>query len=148
MTSSLLTPVTRRFTRPAGPFAEDPWDWFWGRGLPERFGTDLGLGLYPPVDIYHDDDKLVLRVEVPGLSKDAIHISFEGTTLTISGEKIHPDGARYHRVESWCGTFSRSVEVPASVDGSKVEAEYKDGVLFLTLPFKETAKPHMIPIKG
>ena len=115
-------------------------------------GADVGessLTWYPSVDIKETKDDFVLMAEVPGMSKDDIKINISENTLTVKGEKKEEkkeDDQNYHRVERRYGTFQRSFTLPIQVQGNKVKAAYKDGVLTITLPKKEEVKPKEIPI--
>ena len=104
----------------------------------------------PPVDIYSTGEHaLVIKAEIPGMSKDDIDITVENFTLTIRGEKKTEQTVKddqFHRVERSYGTFTRSFALPHTVDPSKVEAEYKDGVLTIKLPQREEAKPRQIKV--
>ena len=117
-------------------------------------GEEAGWGLRtwtPPVDIYETDDALVIKAELPGVSKDDISIDVHQNTLTLRGQRTHESAVkneRYHRVERAYGTFQRSFVLPAMVDHDKVQATYKDGVLELHLPKSEAAKPKRIAING
>lgn len=104
----------------------------------------------PPVDIYEAADKaLVIKVELPEMKREAIAVTVEHGALTISGERTWPadvpkDDVR--RVERAYGTFSRRFSLPPAVDGAKVAADYKDGVLTVRLPLREDAKPRAVPV--
>jgi HSP20 family protein len=103
----------------------------------------------PPVDIYETEDALVLEVELPGVSKDAVSVELHEHTLTLSGErKREPSitGGQYHREEGRYGAFQRAFRMPTIVDQAKVQATYKDGVLALRLPKRATVTPKGIPI--
>jgi HSP20 family protein len=103
----------------------------------------------PPVDIYENGDSLVLKAELPGMDPDAVEIRVEDNTLYLKGERKFEQEVKeqnYHRVERSYGTFTRSFSLPNSVDADKVVANYKDGVLTLTMPKKEEAKPKTIKI--
>jgi len=105
----------------------------------------------PPVDVYQNGkEELVIKAELPDLSKDEIEITVENNSLTLKGEKKMDQSVKddqYHRVERVYGTFSRTFSLPPSVDTGKVAADYKNGVLMITLPMKEEAKPKQIAIK-
>jgi HSP20 family protein len=105
----------------------------------------------PPVDIYQNGhDELVLKVELPDMKQEDIAITVDNNTLTIKGEKKVSEEVKDDqmvRVERRYGTFSRSFSLPPTVDTSKVEAEYKNGVLTLKLPLREEARPRQIPVK-
>jgi len=122
---------------------------FYGRG-----GTDdlMRRGAWvPPVDIYDSGNhELVIKVELPDMKRDDIHLSVENNTLSITGEKRMDGEIREencHRVERAYGTFSRSFSLPATVDPSRVAADYKAGVLTVRLPMREEAKPRQIEVK-
>lgn len=107
-------------------------------------------GWIPPVDIYETADKaLVIKAELPEMKREAITVTVERGTLTISGERAMPADVKneaYRRVERAYGRFSRQFALPASVDAAKVEAEYKDGVLNVRLPLREEARPRTVPV--
>ena len=104
----------------------------------------------PPVDIYQDGNhELVLKAELPDMSREDIDITVDNGSLTIRGEKKFANEVKeeqYHRVERRDGTFSRSFSIPPTVDAAKVAAEYKNGVLTIRLPLREEAKPRQIKI--
>jgi HSP20 family protein len=103
----------------------------------------------PPVDIYEDGDNLVLKAELPGVNPDDVEIRVEDNTLYLKGERKFEKEVKeqsYHRVERSYGTFTRTFSLPNSIDADKVTANYKDGVLTLTMPKKEEAKPKTIKI--
>jgi HSP20 family protein len=105
----------------------------------------------PPVDIYETDDALVLKAELPGVSKDDVSIEIHNNTLILRGERKHEAEVKedhYHRVERAYGTFQRSFVLPTMVDQEKVQASYHDGILELRLPKLESAKPRRIAITG
>ena len=105
----------------------------------------------PPVDIFQNGDKeIVLKAEVPDLSREDIDITVENGTLTIKGEKkITTDvkEEQFHRIERRYGSFSRSFSLPRTVDATKVGADYKNGVLTVRLPLREDAKPRQIKVE-
>jgi HSP20 family protein len=115
-------------------------------------GEEAGWGQHlwsPPVDIYETDDALVLKVELPGVSKDEVSIEIHQNTLTLRGQRTHNAEVkddRYHRMERVYGTFQRAFTLPMLVDQDKVQATYQDGVLELRLPKSEAAKPKRIAI--
>jgi HSP20 family protein len=119
---------------------------------PSWEGQDLGRGAWNPhVDIYENKDQIRLEVELPGMSKDDIHLIFENNVLTLSGERrLENEQAEknYHRVERLYGSFTRSFTLPNTVSGDGITAEYRDGVLYLALPKKEEVKARRIEIAG
>jgi len=104
----------------------------------------------PDVDIAETDDAFVVKAELPGITKDDVKITLRDNVLTIKGEKKQEKEMKkenYHRVERCYGAFQRSFTLPATVKADKIEATYKDGVLTLTLPKVEEAKPKEIEVK-
>ena len=104
----------------------------------------------PAVDILEDENQLVLRADVPGVDLSKIDIRLENGTLTLKGQREFErkdDKTGYHRVERQYGQFARSFTMPETVDPEKVGAEYKNGVLQITLGKKELAKPRSIQVQ-
>ncbi|HTY64491.1 MAG TPA: Hsp20/alpha crystallin family protein [Acidobacteriota bacterium] len=103
----------------------------------------------PAVDILEKDGNLVLRAELPGMTEKQIELKIEGDTLVLKGErKMDSEDKRenYHRVESFYGSFTRTFRLPETVDADKISADYKNGVLTVTLPQKPEVKPREIPV--
>ena len=104
----------------------------------------------PPVDIFENGDhELVLKAELPDMSREDIDITVDHGTLTIKGEKkLAADlkEEQFHRIERRYGAFSRSFSLPRTVDTAKVGAEYRHGVLTIRLPLREDAKPRQIKV--
>ncbi len=104
----------------------------------------------PVVDIFENNDQeIVLRAELPGIAKEDVDVRVENNTLTLKGERKREHEVKddqYHRVERSYGTFSRSFSLPSRIDTDKVRADFKDGVLTITLPVKEEAKPRQISV--
>jgi HSP20 family protein len=103
----------------------------------------------PPVDIYETDDALVLQVELPGVSKDAVNVELHEHTLKLSGERTREptaNGGQYHRKEGHFGAFQRAFRMPTIVDEAKIQATYQNGILALRLPKHAAASPQGIPI--
>lgn len=112
---------------------------------------DLGAGVFPPVNITQDNDHYFVRAEVPGISVKELEISAMGRTLSISGNREienESSAASYHRKERAEGEFNRTVTLPAEFDVARVEAQYKAGILTVTLPKAETAKPRQIVVSA
>jgi HSP20 family protein len=111
---------------------------------------ESGLGNWRPVvDIYDEDDKIVIKAEIPGVDKDHIRVDLEDRVLTISGERSHEDEVKegnYYRKERSYGKFQRAFTLPAGLDPDKVDAEYKDGVLRVMIPKPEENKPKKIEV--
>ena len=104
----------------------------------------------PLVDISEDDKEYVVKAELPEMKKEEIKINVLDDVLSISGERQYEKeekGKKYHRVERAYGSFMRSFTLPEDADGSKVSAEYKDGVLNVRLPKSEKARPKSIEVK-
>ena len=102
----------------------------------------------PAVDVYETENELVFTAELPGFKKGEIEISVHDGSLTIKAEREFAEGkdTKYHRVERWYGNCYRKLLLPTSVDPEKVKANLKDGLLTVTLPKKEEAKPRQIPV--
>ena len=114
------------------------------------FGFTAPSTWMPPVDIFQTGEhELVLKAELPDMSRDDIDINIENFVLTIKGEKKVASEVKeeqYHHVERRYGTFSRSFSLPTTVDPSRVSAEYKQGLLTVRLPLREEAKPRSIKV--
>src|SRR5712691_2690042 len=109
----------------------------------------LGGSWAPAVDIYEQDNNIVLKAELPGVDPKDVDIRLENNTLTLRGERKFDDEVKkenYHRVERAYGAFTRSFTLPTVVDQGSIKAEFKDGVLRVTLPKREEAKPKQIQI--
>lgn len=109
----------------------------------------LGGSWAPVVDIYEHEGNIVLKAELPGVDPKDVDIRVENNVLTLRGErKLDSEVEResYHRVERSYGAFTRSFTLPNVLDTDKIKAEYKDGVLRVTLPKREEAKPKQISI--
>lgn len=113
---------------------------------PSLFG-----GWEPNIDVYDDKDKITVKAEVPGMKKEDIEVSVEGNVLTIAGERKeeHEEHkGEAFRSERYFGRFERSVSLSEAVDPGKVQANYKDGVLTITLPKSEQQKAKQIEVKS
>ncbi|MDD3374111.1 MAG: Hsp20/alpha crystallin family protein [Candidatus Omnitrophica bacterium] len=111
--------------------------------------TLLGGQWAPAVDVYDSKDSLLVKADLPGLTKDEIEVSIHDGSLILKGEKkkdTEVKEEKYFKTERFYGSFFRTIPLPASVDVNKVDAKYQDGVLTLTLPKKEEAKPKQISI--
>ena len=129
----------------------NPWSNF--GSLPRKFdrSEDFSGVWSPPVDIFDNEGEIVLKAELPGLKKEDIGINVEDTLLTVSGERkrekeVNEKGV--FRSERVYGSFSRSFSLPTTVSVDKINASYKDGVLTISLPKAEEAKPRQIAIKA
>jgi HSP20 family protein len=120
------------------------------RGGVQDDGT-FGLSYWTPaVDIAEQDDEYIVKVELPGVNKDDVKITLESNILTIRGEKKEEKDMKrdnFHRMERMYGSFQRSFTLPTTVKNDKIDAVYKDGILTITLPKAEEAKPKHIEVK-
>jgi HSP20 family protein len=121
---------------------------FDGQSSPQ--GGPAGAGVFPPLNITQDEDNFYLRAEVPGVKADELSITAVKNRLSISGRREIPkehERVSYHRRERAEGTFNRIVTLPVELDAERIEARYVDGILALTLPKAEEAKPRQIVVK-
>ena len=119
---------------------------------PSSGGESSSLNSWnPPLDVSETETEVVIRSEVPGVSPEELEITVDGDVLTLAGEKKSQtedkDTDRYY-VERRFGSFRRQLQLPSSVNSEKVSADYKDGVLTVTLAKKETAVPKKIAVNG
>ena len=121
----------------------------------EMFGGDREprtspSGVFPPINVTQDADRFYVRAELPGIVASELSISALRNRLSISGKreiaKEH-ERASYHRRERPEGTFNRTLTLPMWIDAERIEARYADGILTLTLPKAEEAKPRQITVK-
>lgn len=104
----------------------------------------------PEVDITEEKDQILVRADIPGMKQEDISVEVENDILTIKGERkqeTEKKEGQVHRIERSYGQFLRSFSLPANVDATKVNAAYKNGVLEVTLPKKESAKPKQIKVE-
>ena len=111
---------------------------------------ELNVGTFhPAVDIYEEDKGITLKAELPGIKKEDVHLEINDGVITLRGErKFEKEDKKdnYHRIERSYGSFNRSFTLPSTVDRDKIKAHYKDGILEVTLPTAEEAKPKSIPV--
>jgi HSP20 family protein len=102
----------------------------------------------PPVDVLEENDRIVVKVEAPGIDEKDLRVMFEDGVLTVTGERQfeRKDDRNYHRIERAYGTFTRTFSLPRSVDGTRIVADYKSGVLEISIPKKEESLPKQIQI--
>jgi HSP20 family protein len=103
----------------------------------------------PALDVHEDKDSFNVRVELPGMKREDIEVALHDGALVISGERqaeTVKEGTEVHRQERYYGKFSRALTLPAAVAGDRVKAQYKDGILNVTLPKAEEAKPKAITV--
>jgi len=104
----------------------------------------------PLVDIIEDEKQFLIRAELPDMKKEQVELTVENDVLTISGERKYEketNGHKHHRIERAYGSFMRSFSLPENTDGSKLSADYKDGMLTVRLPKSEKAKSKAIEVK-
>jgi HSP20 family protein len=133
--TGIKTEMDRLFDR----FLEPRWDEFFTTGE-----------WAPSLDLSETKDALVVKAEIPGMDSKDVQITLQEQLLTIKGEKKQEKeekDARYHRVERSWGAFTRAIRLPVAVDGEKVSANFKNGLLTVTLPKTPAAKGATIPIK-
>lgn len=121
--------------------------------LSRAFGDEgIARGAWMPnVDIYENKDQIVLEAELPGMNREDFDLAIENNIITLRGERRFEkkdEGDNYHRVERAYGTFTRSFTLPQSVSAEGAAAEYKNGVLRVTLPKREEVKARRIEVKG
>jgi HSP20 family protein len=127
--------------------------------LMERFFGEDRDGFFPTrglpsIDVSETDNAVEVKMDLPGVKPDEVNVEVRDNVLTVSGERKEEkeseegNGRKYHRVERRYGSFSRSVRLPTPIDENKVNAEYRDGVLSITLPKTEEAKTRKIKVKG
>lgn len=123
---------------------EDLFNQFWGEGGAGPFAVGG-----PAVNVWEDDHSLFVESELPGMNLADIDVTVMGNELTIKGERKEStvEGATYHRRERTAGTFARTMTLPVEIDTAKVTATLKDGVLMITLPKAEAARPRKIEVK-
>jgi len=102
----------------------------------------------PQVDISETKEAFIVKAELPGVEKEDVNVNFENSILTIRGEKkVETEDKKRHRVECAYGTFIRSFTLPQTIKADKIEAIYKNGILNLTIPKADEAKPKQIEVK-
>lgn len=132
--SDLREEIDRLFESPLAEFARS---------------SNLLSGWSPALDVYEEKDQYVARVELPGMKKEDIELSLHDGALSISGERKFEEkegSGELQRSERYFGRFQRTVTLPGPVAADKVSAHYKDGILTVTLPKTEEAKPRQIPV--
>ena len=125
-----------------------------GDGLFEPFPSDFGIetkeGFTPAVEISEDDEAYTINAELPGIDKKDVHIEVKDGVLTLRGERKHEHEEKedgYFRTERSYGSFERSFALPEAADEEKIKASFNDGILTVTLPKGEVAKPKQIEVK-
>jgi HSP20 family protein len=133
--STLRNEIDRLFQAPLGELART---------------SHLLRGAGPALDIFEDKDSFVVKAELPGMKKEDINVSLHDGSLSISGERKNEtksEGTEVYRAERFFGRFQRTVNLPSQVAADKISAEYKNGILTVTLPKAEEAKPKQIDVQ-
>ncbi len=118
-------------------------------GFPTAFLPGRAARAYPLLNLSEDKDNLYLEALAPGLDPESVNVTLQRSNLTLTGEKLAPQDVsreNYHRSERSAGKFVRNVELPVEVDSNRIEASYRDGLLFLRLPKSAEAKPKQIAV--
>jgi len=113
--------------------------------------AQTGAGVFPPINVTEDADSYLVCAEVPGLKADELSISALRNQLSVSGKRELPqerERVSYHRKERAEGSFSRTVVLPNEIDAARVDAHYANGILTVTLPKAEAAKPRQITVRS
>lgn len=128
-------------------------DWPFGASFPRPTGRRYllnGIDAWmPAVNVLEREGNLVLQAELPGFGEKDIDLKLEGQVLTLKGERKHESDngkSRYHRTESFYGAFSRSFTLPDSVQADLIKAEFRNGILTVTIPQKPEVQPRQIPV--
>lgn len=102
----------------------------------------------PPVDVIEEQERILVKVEVPGVDEKDLRVTFEDGLLTVTGERQfeRKDDRNYHRIERAYGSFTRTFTLPRSIDAAQIAADYRNGVLEISIPKKEEARPKQISI--
>lgn len=125
-------------------------DAFGGLDWQSRGGDSVSASWVPPVDIFEEKDAIRIMAEVPGVRPKDVKISLEGNVLTVHGQKqqtAEERTERVHRYERTYGIFERTFSLPSSVDANGIKASYEHGVLTITLPKIEQARPREIQVE-
>jgi len=123
-------------------------DRLFGRSLRRQDGLEAVFN--PAIDVAVEKDNVIVKADLPGLSKDDVSVTLQDNYLTIKGEKkqeTEKKEANYYVSERMHGSFARVIELPVAVDAAKIDARFRDGVLQVTLPKTEEAKPKQIEVK-
>ena len=122
--------------------------------LDEAFGSEDGSitsAWHPAVDVFESKDSVKIVAELPGVKSEDVKLSLENNLLTIRGEKkqeAEERNERVHRYERSYGSFERAFMLPSTVDGDKITADYRNGVLTVSVPKAERARPREIPVRA
>lgn len=124
-------------------------DRLWELTFPGR-STTFFSGWSPALDLFDAEDKLIAKIELPGMKREEIDLSYQEGVLHVTGER-KPDQAlpkeiEPYRSERFTGKFQRSITLPTPIQPDKIQASYQDGVLTVTLPKSEEARPHKVEV--
>ncbi len=125
-------------------------DQFFDEFFSGNFPEVRDMEMSPRINLEENDNEWILSAELPGVKKDDVKVNFQDNILTISGEKKFDKEDKkknFHRIERSYGRFSRSIQIPSSIVLDKIDAKYEDGILNITLPKAEDAKPKQIAVK-
>lgn len=118
--------------------------------LGERWPLPMFSAKVPSLDVFEEEDELVVKADLPGISKEEIEVTVTGNVVTIKGEKKKEEEVKekdYYRRERSYGSFVRSVELPCEVKSEQIKANFKDGVLEVRMPKTEEAKKKSVSVK-
>lgn len=123
---------------------------FRGAGRGTAFLPGIGAGEYPRMNLREDDNNYYVEALVPGIEPEDLDLNLMRGALTLSGERREKEnnGRTWHRHERGSGKFMRTIELPDSIDNSKVDAEYRNGVLLITLPKPQSEQPKKISVRA
>lgn len=119
-------------------------------GTPQKSSGLLSSDFVPAVDVLRNKESIIVRADLPGMSKDNLDVTVLNNRLFIRGEKkreTETDEKNAHRLERFFGSFERVIELPAQVNPEAIKASFKDGVLEVTAPIREEAKPRQISLE-
>jgi len=151
LTMSVMKPVTRRDIAPWAGFGEleNRLQQIFNNWPAEATSANVSDWI-PAVDLAEEQDRYILTADLPGVTKEDIDLSLTDDVLTLKGSRKAESEEKkkgYHRVERSYGSFQRSFRIPGGVDGSKIEANFKHGVLNVVLPKPEESRPRQIDVK-
>jgi HSP20 family protein len=118
-------------------------------GVPQQSSGLMGSDFSPAVDVLRNKDHIIVRADIPGISKEDLDVTVLNNRLFIRGEKkreTESDEKNAHRLERFYGSFERVVDLPAPVNPDAIKASFKDGVLEITAPLREEAKPRRVEL--